>query len=60
MPTGYTYPVAEEKVDTLAEFALQCARAFGACVTMRDEPSNKPIPEEFKPSLHYQKKLDEM
>lgn len=37
MPTGYT-AIIEEKSDlTFREFALRCARAFGACVLQRDE-----------------------
>lgn len=35
MPTGYTNLI--EKGITFNRFVLQCARAFGACVTQRDE-----------------------
>ena len=36
---------------------MQCARAFGACIDMRDESSSTPIPESFKPSnYHLEKK----
>ncbi len=47
MPTGYTHDVQTGKVTDFNEFALGCAKAFGACITMRDEPSDKPIPDEF-------------
>lgn len=53
MPTGYTAAVGEGKVTTLREFALQCARGMGACIMMRDEPWDAPIPERFEPSLEY-------
>lgn len=49
MPTGYTADVADGKVTDFAKFAMQCARAFGALVSMRDEPSDAAIPETFEP-----------
>lgn len=55
MPTGYTADIA--KGITFKEFALDCARAFGACVTMRDEPNDKPIPDAFEPSDWHKKEL---
>jgi hypothetical protein len=48
MPTGYTADVASGKVQTLKEYALLCARAFGSCITMRDDPLSSEIPEEFE------------
>lgn len=59
MPTGYTYPVTEGKITDFNEFALSCARAFGALITMRDDPADAPIPEEFKPSDYSEKRLAE-
>jgi len=50
MPTGYTHAVQEGKITEFREFAMQCARAFGALILMRDDPADAPIPEEFKPS----------
>jgi hypothetical protein len=50
MPTGYTADVQSGKVTEFPEFAMQCARAFGALISMRDEPASAPIPDEFKPS----------
>lgn len=51
MPTGYTAAIADGI--TFREFVLRCARAFGASVTMRDEPTDAPIPERFEPSEWY-------
>ncbi len=48
MATGYTSGLTDET--TLAEFAMKCARAFGALVTMREDPLDAPIPESFEPS----------
>ena len=55
MPTGYT--AAIEDGCTFKEYAMGCARAFGACVMMRDESSGKEIPEEFKPSSYHSEEL---
>jgi hypothetical protein len=44
MPTGYTARIAEGQ--TFEEFASTCARAFGALVTMRDEPMSAELPDE--------------
>lgn len=57
MPTGYTYAVQEGKVTEFPEFAMGCARAFGALITMRDSPADAEIPEEQKPSDFYAKQL---
>lgn len=53
MPTGYTYPVVEGNVTEFNDFAMSCARAFGALITMRDDPMDAPIPDEFTPSTEY-------
>jgi hypothetical protein len=65
MPTGYTSDI--EKGITFEQFALSCARNFGALVSMRDEPHDAPIPDEFTPSsynadnlLKAQKELGEL
>jgi len=58
MPTGYTCGVQDGTITDFRDFALQCARAFGANVLMRDEPMDKPI-EEYQPSDFYKKRLDE-
>lgn len=58
MPTGYTAKLMESG-QTFQDFVMQCARAFGACVTMRDDDMDAPIPEEFKPSDYSVKRLAE-
>lgn len=59
MPTGYTADVVNGKIDTFEKFALQCARAFGATIMMRDDPMDAPIPDEFKPGDYNLKRLTE-
>jgi len=53
MPTGYTHAVQEGKITELKPFALQCARAMGALVMMRDDSYDTPIPDKFEPSTDY-------
>lgn len=55
MPTGYTADI--EKGITFEQFAMTCARAFGALVTMRDEPHDAAIPDEFGASDYHPKAL---
>ncbi len=56
MPTGYTHPIAEGI--SFQQFTLNCARAFGALIEMRDEPADAVIPDEFKPSDYNKEALD--
>lgn len=56
MPTGYTAAIAEGV--TFERFALNCARAFGACIMMRDDDSSAEIPEQFEPSDYNLKSLE--
>ena len=56
MPTGYTEKLMD-KGQSFPEFAMDCARAFGACITLRDEGFDKPIPEVFEPSQWNAKEL---
>lgn len=58
MPTGYTHAVQDGSITELKDFALQCARAFGALILMRDEPNDAEIPDEFQPSDYNKKALD--
>ena len=58
MPTGYTLDLYDGKDLTFEEFALKCARAFGALISMRDEPIDAPIPERFEPSDYHLKELE--
>lgn len=53
MPTGYTAAVADGTVTTLNQFAMCCARSFGALVSMRDDPADAPIPKSLEPSPFY-------
>jgi hypothetical protein len=56
MPTGYTHAI--EKGQSFEDFALNCARAFGACIMQRDDPaSDKPKLREE--SSYYEEKLPE-
>lgn len=52
MPTGYTADVQSGKITDFNEYALQCARAFGACLMLRDEPMSSEIPT-FKSSRYH-------
>lgn len=56
MPTGYTAAIKDGI--SFKEYAMSCARAFGALVMMRDEPANAPIPDEFKPTDYHIKALE--
>lgn len=56
MPTGYTSEIAHG-VD-FNTFVLHCARAFGATITMRDDPMDATIPDEFKPSDYHAKEAE--
>lgn len=56
MPTGYTHKVQTGEMTELKDFALYCAKAFGACITMRDHPIDSTIPDEFKPDIEYYEK----
>jgi hypothetical protein len=54
MPTGYTAGILRGL--SFPQFALNCARAFGACVTLRDDPIGmEAIPGEFEPDGHHYK-----
>jgi hypothetical protein len=59
MPTGYTADLHDGKDVSFPEFVMRCARAFGALVTMRDEPMDASIPDEFKPSNWHIEQLEE-
>ena len=57
MPTGYTAKLCNGE-QSFKDFALQCARAFGATIAMRDDPSDNDIPERFEPSTYHKDELD--
>lgn len=56
MPTGYTAPIKDGI--TFREYAMGCARAFGALITMRDEPADAEIPDAFEPSDYHIKAIN--
>jgi hypothetical protein len=51
MPTGYTADIKDGI--SFEQFALNCAKAFGACISMRDLPADTPIPERFVASPYH-------
>lgn len=53
MPSGYTAAIQDGC--SFNEFILGCAKAFGACIDMRDEPQSKPIPDKFTASDYHLK-----
>jgi hypothetical protein len=50
MPTGYTSYI--EKGCSLREYALVCARAFGACIDFMEDSWDKEIPDEVPVSTY--------
>ena len=56
MATGYTSSI--EKGISFKDFTMQCARAFGALIEMRDEPMDKEAPEKFEPSTYHSEALE--
>lgn len=56
MPTGYTAAISDGI--TFKEYAMSCARAFGALIEMRDSPDAE-IPEEFNPSTYNLERLQD-
>ncbi len=55
MPTGYTSEIANGI--SFEQFLLGCARAFGALIEMRDEPTDIPIPKKFKPDKYHKEAI---
>lgn len=55
MPTGYTYKIKDGI--SFKDFALDCARAFGALAHMR-ENQDAPIPDEIIPSEYHKTALE--
>lgn len=53
MPTGYTADVVDGKITEFSDFAMTCARAFGALIDLRDEPMGAPIPDAIVPNTKY-------
>lgn len=55
MPSGYTSSIQDGI--TFENFAMKCARSFGACIEMRDDPLDKEIPNGFKPRTYHSKEI---
>jgi hypothetical protein len=47
----------EGEPQTFADFAMECARAFGALATMRDDPTEAEVPDVFEPSPYYEENV---
>jgi hypothetical protein len=58
MPTGYTAAVQDGTITEFKDYALQCARAFGASIMQRDDDPSEP-PKEQEESSYYQERVDE-
>jgi hypothetical protein len=58
MPTGYTACI--EDGASFEQFVWGCARGMGACIMMRDEPWDTPIPDAFEPSIFYKDNIKEI
>lgn len=50
MPTGCTAKLHEDD-QSFRDFALTCARAFGATIAMREEPLDAPPSERLRKNL---------
>lgn len=59
MPTGYTAAVKDGEITELSDFAMRCARAFGAYVMVRDAGLNTEVPDHFEPDEYYLKRYEE-
>lgn len=57
MPTGYTSDLYNGKDVKFKDFAMSCARNFGALITMRDEAHDAKIPDKFEPSSYHKDAL---
>jgi hypothetical protein len=58
MPTGFTADICKGAEVSFEDFAMTCARAFGALYSMRDEPMDAPIPETFVASGYHADELE--
>lgn len=59
MTTGYTQYIKEGNI-SFPEFAMKCARAFGALIEMRDDSLDAQIPNEIKPSEYHKEEMERM
>lgn len=56
MPTGYTAGIEEGQ--KFEDFIMACARAFGACIEMRDKSIKNPVPEKFEESNYHEERYN--
>ena len=56
MPTGYTHDIINGQ--TFEKFVMNCSRAFGALISLRDSPNDTPIPTEIVPSDYHLKEFE--
>lgn len=56
MPTGYTAYVQDGA--NFKQFALKCARAFGATIMQRDDAMDAPLQTLIKPSTHHKDNIE--
>lgn len=54
MPTGYTADIPSGI--TFTQFALNCARSFGALISLRDNPKEQ-IPDEIRPNQYHKRAM---
>ncbi|KWT70725.1 hypothetical protein APY04_0786 [Hyphomicrobium sulfonivorans] len=59
MPNSYTAGVQDGTVTDLSQYALLCARAFGALISMRDDRMDAPTPDLIEPGPCYAEALSE-
>lgn len=60
MPNGYTSDIYNGKDVTLKEFALKCARNFGALIHMRDESLDAPIRLKNLEDSYHKKRIEQL
>jgi hypothetical protein len=56
MPTGYTEIISTKPEVTFEEFALRCARAFGALIMLRDESIDASLPQKIEATDYHLRK----
>jgi hypothetical protein len=54
--TGHTHELVERDL-SFEQFALLCARAFGALITMRDDRLDAPVPVQIEPESYHRDEL---
>jgi len=58
MPTGYTAYIEDGEITKGKDFLLKCARAFGACIDMKEDSLSINIPVKFEPSTYHKEQLE--